>query len=179
MTIRRTPVVFLFVTVACTCVFPGGSSLAQAIGHPDVLLLYPGATHVWSRAHGIDQLDYHINVKFPAANVITWVSDKLEAAGWKPLRHDFLNPYSNQVHGWQEFVDGPRASTCVHQWIGNWRNSSGGIVRYAFRYERPCKLSDLNVTSGLLDLFVQAVYFPAAYAHAFQEMARQRLKKQK
>ena len=39
--------------------------------------------------------------------------------------------------GWTYFLDGTKDPTqCVHQWLGDWKDPSGNIVTYGFRYEQ-------------------------------------------
>lgn len=110
---------------------------------------------------------YHVSSKFPATPVIGWISDRLQKAGWEPLKYDFLNPDSPSSHvtGWTYFLDGrKRPAPCVHQWLGDWKDASGNIVRYGFRYTQPgCS------TFALTDLEVNAWYIPADVARQTQQ----------
>jgi hypothetical protein len=131
---------------------------ANAIEHPDAFFEYPGATDVWSGTRmGIDELTYKVSARFPADDVIAWISDKLANEGWKQLNYDFMNSY--YVKGWEEFLKGPKSTSCIHQWTGDWQDASGNVIRYIFRYERPCHISDMNATSKLTDLDVVAAYY--------------------
>jgi hypothetical protein len=171
--IRRRAQAFFLLSVVVSI---GGLSLSEYCQHsahgaestPVALMVYPNATLVVSDVRGpTDDLDYHVQAKFPASGVIGWISSKLQEKGWEPLAYDYLNPASpsSQVNGWQEFLDQSKNPTrCVHQWLGDWKDSSGNIVGYAFRYEQ----SDCNA-STLTDLEVAAVYTPAAIAKQTQQ----------
>lgn len=136
---------------------------ANASGHSDALILYTGATDVWTgQISGTDQLTYHISAKFPASNVIGFISYKLHKAGWVPLTYDFLDPgsESSQVRGWGGYIDARRnPPLSVQQWTGDWRDASGDVVRYVFRYRNP-----ESSTPNLTDLEVAAVFTPASVA---------------
>jgi len=154
---------------------------ARASEYPDALLVYPDAKDVRSgKREATEELEYHVDAKFPASNVIGWISHKLQGTGWKPLTHDFLNPNlpSSQAQGWQDFLAGPKApGSCIHQWIGNWRDVSGNFVRYALRYtQTECgapDLTDLRSVPKLTELEVTAAYVPAAVARQMQEAVEQ------
>jgi hypothetical protein len=130
-------VLFVFILVLGSA-FPGCYQPADASEYPDALILYPNAKDIWFGKVGLtDQLTYSVDAKFPASGVIGSISDGLAKKGWEPLTHDFLNPQlsSSQVRVWQDFLDwtGP-TKLRVHQWLGDWQDKSGNIVRYAFRY---------------------------------------------
>jgi len=132
------------------------------------LISYPDATEIRFGEQGsTDRLSYHVSSKFPATPVIDWISDKLQKVGWEPLKYDFLNPNlpSSHLTGWTYFLDerkGP--ALCVHQWLGDWKDASGNIVRYGFRYAQPgCS------TLALTDLEVNAWYIPADVARQTQQ----------
>lgn len=116
-------------------------------------------------------VSYHVTSKFPATPVIELISKKLQKAGWEPLKYDFLNPSlpSSHVTGWTYFLDGTKDPTqCVHQWLRDWKDPSGNIVIYAFRYEQlGCS------TSALTDLLVVAWYAPADVARQLQQASEQ------
>jgi hypothetical protein len=146
----------------------------HAAARSDSLLLYPTATRVWSRNGAIEQLEYHVNVKFPATEVVSWVSERLQKAGWKPLDYDFLNPHISPLPGWEQFYATPKPPpVCVHQWMNNWRNPSGEVVRYVFRYEQPCGASSLNDTSVLRDLLVVGTFYPRSILPQLQKIIEQ------
>ena len=67
--------------------------------------------------------------------------------------------------GWTYFLDGrKRPPPCVHQWLGDWKDAFGNIVRYGFRYAEPgCSTLDLT------DLEVNAWYIPADVARQTQK----------
>ena len=157
---------FLTYLIVSVCLLNGRS--VEAAEPPAALMVYPGASdslYVASRS----TLSYHVDAKFPATVVIQWVSGNLQKAGWKPLEHDFLNPDSpsSLSHSWQYFLDGTKDPIlCVHQWLGDWKDASGNIVVYAFRYEEQPDCS----TDGLIDLLVAGWYYPAGAA---REAARE------
>ena len=181
MVSRRAQVALLLTMLVCSGLHNGGQQLADAAESSTALLLDPSATDVLSSERGgTDQLSYHVDAKFPASNVIGWISQKLREAGWQPLAYDFLNPKipSSQVRGWEEFLDGTsQPMSCIHQWLGNWKDASGDIVTYAFRYTQvgcsASELSDPEVVSNLTDLQVAAIYSPAAVAQQQLQAAEQ------
>jgi hypothetical protein len=137
-------------------------------------MLYPDATSIRFETRGsIDLLSYHVSSKFPATQVIDWISDKLQKTGWEPLKYDFLNPNlpSSHVTGWTYFLHGIKDPTvCVHQWLGDWKDASGNIVRYGFRYKQVgCS------TLALTDLEVDGWYTPADVARQTQKWAKDQM----
>ncbi|MGD0073462.1 MAG: hypothetical protein ABSD31_03890 [Candidatus Binataceae bacterium] len=168
---RRSTIFFLLFAVVTalpyhTCIGP-----VWASEHPDALLLYPCAEEVWSgKREGTDQLTYHVKEWLPASGVIDWISAKLWSENWKPLPYDSLEPnnasVASQVRGWHSFHSfmDPTGLACVQQWLGDWGDSSGNVVRYTFRYKLP---EDCAPESD--DLEVSAVYIPAPLLKRAQE----------
>jgi hypothetical protein len=167
-----------FAIVVCIGVFVNllcSSQLTEAGEPPAALISYPGATDVRFDEGNAVRVSYRVNSKFPAAPVLGWVSENLRKQGWKPLKYDFLNPGSpsSQVTGWEELMAGTnQPGICVHQWLGSWKDSSGDIVTYAFRYKaRGCGASELT------DLEVNGWYASAEVARQTQQVL-ERLKKE-
>jgi hypothetical protein len=162
--------IFLLLAAVCTSIFLGPRGLATASEYPDALLLYPGAKEVWrGRRAGTDQLTYHVKERLPASGVIDWISAKLWDQNWRPLPYDALEPNdavgASQLRGWHPLIDATGSTRyCVQQWLGDWKDRSGNIVRYAFHY----KLSrDCAPNSD--DLEVSAVYVPAPLVKQMRE----------
>jgi hypothetical protein len=91
----------------------------------------------------------------------------LEANGWKPLKEDYLNPGlpSSQVNGWSDFEDASRQPPkIIHQWIGDWEDKYGNIIRYAFIYQYP-KNKDKNLSV----LQIHEIYTPASLVNLIKE----------
>lgn len=174
MQFRMVRATLLFVSGICATV-QCGVLRANAAEHPKVLLVYPHATGVSHSANGpSDQLTYHVEVKFPASNVIGWISYKLQKEGWEPLTNDFSNPQlpSSHVRGWGEVLYGPnRPGNCVHVWMGDWSNPSGDIVHYDFRYEQ-----GERCTPDATDLKVTAMYVPSAAAQRARQVMEDYMK---
>jgi len=163
MALRAKYLTFVFVVVLC-----GGLDSVHASERSSALILYPNATDTRSvDLNGTAQLSYHAKGKYPASDVIDWISERLQKAGWKPLIYDPLNPHlpGTRVQHWTYFLNGLEdRQTCVHMWIGDWKDASGDFVRYVFRYEHlGCSVSDLT------DLEVFGVYTPADVAHRRQQ----------
>ena len=131
----------------------------EAAERPAALILYPDATGIqFDERGGADRLSYHVSLKFPAISIIQLIADKLGKGGWEALRYDFMNPNrpSSPLQGWQEFLDGTKKpALCVHQWLGEWKDASGNIVIYAFRYKQP-KCSTLALTDIQADGLVHS-----------------------
>lgn len=174
MLFRHTSLAFLFCIVICAGPHNGRQAV-EAAERPAALILYPDATGIqFDERGGADRLSYHVSSKFPAISIIQLISDKLGKGGWEALRYDFMNPNrpSSPLQGWQEFLDGTKKpALCVHQWLGEWKDASGNIVIYAFRYKQP-KCSTLALT----DLEVTAWYTPADVVRRTQQ-ALEKLKK--
>jgi hypothetical protein len=161
MVFRDTSLALFLCMVVCTGLCSGPRQL-EAAEHPAALILYPRATAIKFDERGsTDRLSYHVSSQYPATPVIELVSTKLQRGGWEPLNYDFMNPNvpSSRLRGWQEILQGNKQPVCIHQWLGDWRDASGNIVTYGFRYKQP-KCS----TVALTDLEVTAWYTPADVA---------------
>jgi hypothetical protein len=124
---------------------------------------------------GSIQLSYKIKENYPATSAIKQISGQMEANGWKLLKEDYLNPGlpSSQVKGWSDFEDASRPPTrIVHQWMGDWEDKYGNIVRYAFIYQYP-KNKDKNLSV----LQIHEIYTPASLVNLIkQEIEKQEIK---
>ena len=92
------------------------------------------------RDGGSIQLSYKIKENYPATSVINQFSSQMEANGCKILKEDCLNPGlpSSHVKGWSDFEDASHTPIkIVHQWMGDWEDKYGNIVRHAFIYQYP------------------------------------------
>jgi len=107
----------------------------------DVLIEVHGAKNVKSyNVGGTEVIEYSMDKKYPADDVIQEISKSLKGKGWKPLPYSFLFPknQSSQTAGWMVFKDPPRYPTSlIYEWAGDWQNSKGDIVSYNFRYQDP------------------------------------------
>jgi hypothetical protein len=126
--------------------FAAGTSFIQNKQEPKVLnvsralVVLPEAidANYVINEKGSIQLGYRMKEPYPANGVIDEVSTRLEKSRWTPLKEDYLNPglLSSHVRGWSRFEI---PAKIVHQWIGDWKDEYGNIVRYAFRYTYPKK----------------------------------------
>jgi hypothetical protein len=165
---RRSSIVFLLFAVVTGSLYHTCVRSVWGSEYPDALLLYPGAKEVSSgKRGGTDQLTYHVKERLPASGVIDWISAELRSQNWKPLPYDSLEPnnasVASQVRGWHPFIDSTGLG-CVQQWLGDWRDSSGNVVRYVFRYKLPKGCAPESD-----DLEVLAVYIPAPFVKQGQE----------
>lgn len=138
---------------------------------PDFFVIVPRATGVkQSVFQGHDQIIYHVQVDYPADNVLDEITGRLKQLGWEPLKEDFLNPGlpTSQVRGWTYFVDSTKKpATSVHSWDGEWQNSSHDILNYILTYECPENLC--SSTANLHDLRIVAIRIPADLAKRMQD----------
>ena len=129
--------------------------------HPAALVVYPNAKDIHYLKHeGTDQLTYRVSAKFPASGGIGWVAFKMQEMGWHPLVKDFLNPnvQSSHVTGWTKFTDATtKPELVVYQWLGDWQNDAGDIVRNQFRYSYP-----KDGSPNLVEMEVLEIYIPAS-----------------
>jgi len=128
-----------------------------------------------------DQVTYHLRTKFPAADVIGSISDKLAKEGWKASQRDELNPggYSGDIAVWRQRILGSgQKERCAEDWIRDWRNAPGDFVRYDLVYDCPvpgvgpnevpvCKCDRFV----LLDLEVNGLYMRAPGFRNFMRAA--------
>ncbi len=147
----------LFCIVVCASLY-NSRHRVEADERPAAFITYPNSTDVqFDDRESVYRFSYHVRSNFPAWPVIQLISNTLQKAGWQPLKNDFLNPDtpSSQVEGWKEFLDATQQPPlCVRQWLGDWKDASGNIVTYGFRYAQKCD------SSSLTDLEVKAWYTP-------------------
>jgi hypothetical protein len=111
--------------------------------YSEALIVCPGATKPnWEKLEGTyRQLDYQIEVEYPASSAISCISAQLKDKGWRPLQEDFWNPghRSSHVRGWMQYVDDtlPRYKATVDLWTAQWENESGDIAWYQLTYRYP------------------------------------------
>jgi hypothetical protein len=90
---------------------------------PDALIVLPGALEVHDTDENECTVLYQLNEKYPALPIIQTIQGRLEAAGWRPLVDNFLNPGSptSLVRGWESHEDRTQGrATQVYQWVGQW-----------------------------------------------------------
>lgn len=109
--------------------------------HNEALIVCWGAKPPRSvRFQGTEQLDYQVEVDYPASSIVSCISEQLKEKGWRPLKEDYWNAGlpSSHVRGWTNYVDAtvhPEAT--VDQWAGQWENEAGDVVWYSLRYVYP------------------------------------------
>lgn len=166
--------IHILVTVALIATF----APCEASDNKSVLTVLPGATDVQaSKSKYQDQVSYRLKTDFPATGAIEEIKTRLAKNGWRPLKEDFLNPglSSSIVRGWSEFTDATKIpKLTVHQWITDWSNSKGEIIRYVLRYEYPeGKAKDLK------NLKVVALHLPATTVKEAQKAVAGSINKEK
>ncbi len=168
MVFRQTGASLLLGIAICVGLFIGCSR-----EHSAALTPYQGATGISFREFGgADHVTYHVNTKFPAAELIERISDKLAKEGWKGSQHDELNPggYSGDIAVWKQRILGSgQKERCAEDWICDWRNAPGDFLRYNLIYDCPVPDAGPNVVptckcdpSMLVDLEINGVYMPAS-----------------
>jgi hypothetical protein len=147
----------------------------KVYNHFPAFIVLPKAqkTYYVIQESGVVQLGYQMKEAYPALTSIRDISSRLEKNGWTPLKEDFLNPglKSPTFQRWDSFEDASSPpEKIVHQWIGDWKDKYGNIVRYTFRYTYPKykkypKLSQPNLS----DLDVVALYSPSSLVNLMKE----------
>ncbi len=144
--------------------------------YPDALILLPNATEVrYYELGGSFQLTYKIAAEYPATDMIAEISSRLKQSNWHVLNEDFLNPRlpSSHVRGWTLFEDSTKKpSRTIHQWLSDWENQTGEVVRYGFLYQY-----ESGKTKDLRSLTVIAIFMPASLAKQTREEALEFTKK--
>lgn len=107
----------------------------------DVLFAPPGATGVeYHTINGGEQVHFSYSERFPADNLIKILNREFVSLGWTPREKSYLNPSlpTSHVRGWSQFQDATGDELMVvHQWRGEWQNSSGAVVTCVLRYSYP------------------------------------------
>lgn len=166
--------------VLVSAFFVGGGCRRNAEGeskYSDSLLVAPSGNDAkyLSYRDGRQQLTYAVDSKYPAENVLSFLSTELQKRGWKPLREDFLNPGlpSSHVRGWVMFKDATQTTTAtVWAWTADWENMTHDITMYALKYEE-----SQNTTLGLKTLLVVAIYIPVDVATKMKADAAAEMKR--
>lgn len=155
------------------------SNEAPKQNHRDDLIVIKGAKDVkYYNLHGTEQVSYQVSMAYPASRALVEISERLKARGWKPLEEDYLNPGlpSSHVRGWGSFIDGTKPSNpLIYQWLADWKNNHGDIVRYGLRYESTNR--ENIILENLTNLEIYAIFTPTSLAEAgrklISEMERQ------
>ncbi len=132
------------------------------------LLSFPDAQNVSCHTlDGTHQISYVLDVPYPGDAALQSIRQRLEVLGWLSLAEDFLNPGLQSAHfrGWVDFGDlttDPHRT--VHQWMGDWVDLEGRVLRYVFRYVYP-----LGGPKDLDTLQVVGILIPKAMARAERE----------
>jgi hypothetical protein len=139
--------------------------------YSDSLVVAPFAHEVrFVKFHGTDQAAYSLQAEYPADDFINFIERQLESKGWQPLKEDYLNPGipTSFVRGWGQFADATtRPESTVHQWMTDWENATGSIVRYTLTYRY-----HTGASPEMKTLHVSAVYMPAAIVKAMKQEVR-------
>jgi len=166
MFVPRRYLALLFVIAICGTL---QVCFVHAAEHPIALIEYPNASEVsYSKVGSTDQVSYHVQEKFPGSHVIGFIASGLRKAGWTASSMDFMNPDSDPsvLRKWTESIDGRKGPyMCVQSWIGQWKDGSGNIVEYIYRYQSPIHDRDplcTGDTSTLTDLKVDGIYWTAS-----------------
>lgn len=164
---RLKTIFFLTVAICASLQYASLGPVVAASERHDALIVYPQAKNVrFYKFRGTSQLTYTVDAKFPASGVIGWISYQLEKRGWEALTYDYMNSSlpSGQVSGWARMLDA-RTPTEPHlyQQLDYWKDGSGNIIMYGFRYRSPKKR-----VSDLTHLEVWAVRVPAGLAKQWQ-----------
>jgi hypothetical protein len=143
---------------------------------PAFLQPLPGATEVLAtrQEDSTTWIHFTLDQQYPASDALHGISQRLEQAGWQKLPDDFLNPSIPSSHGWGEYGDSTVSPPArVHQWMADWRNEAGDIVRYELRYTSPTKLGAGPLTAPENShLRVVGALIPAPVASALVSAAR-------
>jgi hypothetical protein len=132
------------------------SAIDHPKGIPEALLIVSDAMDIqYSAPYGTQQVYYQVKACYPGRNVIDEISKGMQQRNWLLLDEDFLNAgiKSNHARGqWSTFLD--HNNNYIYQWIEDWKDSSGDIVRYGLRYiaknkENPTKNCNMEVTGTL------------------------------
>ena len=150
--------------LSCTKKGPPGDA-------PSALSVYPKSEDVrYHHESGVWQVQYNVQIEYPAEDILRFIRGSLEGQGWQPLNEDVLNPGlpTSHVNGWQQYTDGrtsPKAE--VRQWLGQWKNPSGDVVWYRlqYRYEEA-------TMPNLKTIEIIASYFPANVVQQQMKAAR-------
>jgi len=175
---RFTTVIIWFLAFFATAYLCGCDKAPQKKpeNYPDALILLPNATEVkYYQLYGSFQLAYKVKVDYPAADSIATISNELKQGNWNALNEDYLNPglSSSHVRGWSSFIDGTKKPPqIVHQWIADWENQAGDIVRYGLRYQY-----ENEKHRDLKHLTVIAVFSPVSLVKQKREQALEFQKK--
>lgn len=130
---------------------------------------------------GAYQVSYNVKICFPAAAFIDKMVKAMSQREWKRLEFDHNNPEIKLNHAkkpaeWSYFIDASKKTQeDVWQWIDDWKDSSGNIIRYLLMY-RTARESNLKEQRYFkrpekCELKVVTIYIPAELEHAVENKA--------
>lgn len=173
---RRTIWVLAAVGALAACRRPARPVRADG-GRPPSLVVLPGAENVGfvRAAWGQDQVSYELRVADEAHAPLSLLAARLKAQGWTPQAEDFLNPGEpvGFARGWTEsrLPDKPgRPETDERQWLGDWRDADGDVVRFLWLHDLPAAPRARG--RGPVTMRVLGLHLPAALAAKERSEAR-------
>jgi hypothetical protein len=178
MHFMRQHLIFILILFIAVASFSGcdKSLEKKPPNYPEALILLPNAIDVkYYPLGGSFQLTYKIKANYPATELIETISTKLKQDKWNALKEDCLNPGlpSGHIRGWTSFEDATKKPTqTVHQWLADWENESGDILRYGFQYRY-----EKNKNENLNNLIVTAIFIPVTLAKQGRDAANEFKKK--
>lgn len=143
------------------------AQVGALVGEQAGLVVITGAKDVTqvNSGWGTTQVSYTDARKFPAAEALSELSGKLKASGWTELKEDAFNPGKPSGQGWTTFGD--RDGKEVRQWMADWKDSNGNVVRYELTYTFPANSRELG------PLNVVGIFTPAAlYQKQLEEIRK-------
>jgi hypothetical protein len=178
------PVTRLIACIALIVMVAGCATSSNPSEAPKVIFVAEGARDLRESRQSSGQIDvmYRVQEKYPAVRIRDDLARTLQAAGFRVLDHDYLDPdhkqhpdHKQQIpRQWSSYVDGrKRTESCVLRLVEDWQNTDGDVVRYALTYESPCKpVSSVWPDATVDTLEVTAIVIPAALVRVQREAAK-------
>jgi|DewCreStandDraft_4_1066084.scaffolds.fasta_scaffold79565_1 hypothetical protein len=124
------------------------------------------------------QITSEVDICLPASELIDEMVDYMVRKNWKRLETDFLNPHLNDKPNyarpyeslwmkWGHYYAQDGAE--VYQWIDDWQDAKGNIVRYGLRYKSRPKV---KIEKCVCD--VSAIYIPVEIIKKLEPLIRNR-----
>ena len=145
------------------------ASANRSSGVPDALLVVSGASDVqFSTRYGTQQVNYQVKkICYPGKKVIDELSNGMLQRKWVILSEDIMNPglKANAARDeWSTFWDAQ--GNYIYQWIDDWKDPAGNIIRYGLRYIAKDKKNPIkNCNMEVYGIFFTKQSFDETMSH--------------
>lgn len=172
--VRHLALVFAIVASACSA----QSTTRPRVARPELVVPSNAIDVVTgsSQAPGGIEVRYHVDMTYPADELLARIRASLPSEDWRPLSSQWMDATAKTSHatGWTTAIMATSSGDqLLLNWDGEWLDREGNFVRYSLRYDSPWVLTEPQAEHPAnADLKVVAIWLPANTAAALQRAFR-------